>query len=370
MRLLVIGVGDGGCRLASEFARLDERARRERGAQIITSAYAINNDQEFLKGLARNKPRLLTTIPIRASNDFTVTTQEKGAQLMREESGRIIAAMRPSEFYDTDGILFITSAAGNLGSGSVPVIAQNLKERHIGKPIHVMVTLPFESECSNPQLVYNTAISLKALHQTTDAIFLFENDRFKLNPKSSKPEGLDEINKDMVSYFYDLLCSTGEAGARHRGVKALGIGDIDQTLIGWTAIGIGATDFPMTRGLLKREKTFKEKGSETRKIMEAMNSALSHVSVGCKLEDASKALYLLSIPEGGINIDMAKVLGNHLREVTNDAEIRGGDFYGTRDTAQVTLVISGLNYIEIVKTYFDKATTAARDNIQEKTATE
>ena len=370
MRLLIIGVGDCGCRLAAEFARLDERSRRERGAQIITAAYAVNNDQEFLKGLARNKPRVLMTIPIKAQNDIPITTPEKGAQLMREESGRIIAAMRPSEFYDTDGILFITSAAGNLGSGSIPVIAQNLKERHIGKPIHAMVILPFDSECNNPQIIYNTAISLKSLHQTTDAIFLFENDRYQQTTETSKQAGLDEINKDMVSYFYDLLCSTGEAGAKHRGVKALGVGDIDQTLIGWTAIGIGATDFPMTRSLLRREKTFKEKGSETRKIMEAMTAALSHVSVGCKMEDATKALYLISIPEGGINIDMAKVLGNHLRELTHDAEIRGGDFYGTPDTAQVTLVISGLNYVDIVKNYFDKAVTAAKDTTQEKTATE
>ncbi len=370
MRLLVIGVGDCGCKIAAEFARLDDRARRERGSQIITAAYAVNNDQEFLKGLARNKPRILATIHVKSSSDIAITTPEKAAQLMREESGRVIAAMRPNEFYDTDGMLFITSASGNLGSGSVPVLAQNLKERHIGKPIHAMVILPFESECNSPQVIHNTAVSLKSLHQTTDALFLFENDRFKLNPNTSAAESLDEMNRDMVSYFYDLLCSTGEAGARHRGVKALGVGDIDQTLIGWTAIGIGSADFPMTRSLLRREKTFKEKGSETRKIMEAMTAALSHVSVGCKMEDATKALYLLSIPEGGINIDMAKVLGNHLRELTHDAEIRGGDFYGTRDKALVTLAISGLNYIDVVKNYFDKAVTAAKDSTLEKTATE
>jgi hypothetical protein len=67
---------------------------------------------------------------------------------------------------------------------------------------------------------------------------------------------------------------------------------------------------------------------------------------------------------------MAKVLGNHLRELTRDAEIRGGDFYGTKDTAQVTLIISGLNYVDIVKSYFDRAVTAAKDIAQEKTSTE
>jgi cell division GTPase FtsZ len=103
--------------------------------------------------------------------------------------------MQPNEFYDTDGILFITSASGNLGSGSVPVLAQNLKERHIGKPIHAMVVLPFESERNKAQTIFNTAISLKSLHQTTDAIFLFENDRFKLRPDSSSIEASKKLIK-------------------------------------------------------------------------------------------------------------------------------------------------------------------------------
>jgi hypothetical protein len=89
--------------------------------------------------------------------------------------------------------------------------------------------------------------------------------------------------------------------------------------------------------------------------MEAMSSALANLSINISLEDAGKALYLLSIPAQGANVDMVKVLGNHLRELTNNAEIRGGDFYWARGVAQVTLIFSNLKYIEKVKSYYDRA---------------
>jgi hypothetical protein len=58
---------------------------------------------------------------------------------------------------------------------------------------------------------------------------------------------------------------------------------------------------------------------------------------------------------------MVKTLGNRLRELTNNAEIRGGDFYGARDCAQVTLVLSRLQYVEVVKTFYDMATNSTKD---------
>jgi len=100
---------------------------------------------------------------------------------------------------------------------------------------------------------------------------------------------------------------------------------------------------------------FQEKGSDTQKSMEAMNVALSNLSIDIKLEDAYKALYLLSIPSQGANLDMVKTLGNRLMEITNNALIRGGDFYGAKDHAMVTLIFSDLSFIESVKKYFDKA---------------
>jgi hypothetical protein len=70
----------------------------------------------------------------------------------------------------------------------------------------------------------------------------------------------------------------------------MGIGDMLQTITGWTTIGSGKTDFPMSRSLFKSLPNFQEKGSETQKALEAMNLALSRLTIDIKLEDSGKAL--------------------------------------------------------------------------------
>ena len=51
MKLMVIGFGQCGGRIADEFARLNGRARRQRGMEIITGAFAVNTDIADLRGL-------------------------------------------------------------------------------------------------------------------------------------------------------------------------------------------------------------------------------------------------------------------------------------------------------------------------------
>ena len=57
---------------------------------------------------------------------------------------------------------------------------------------------------------------------------------------------------------------------------------------------------------------------------------------------------------------MVKVLGNRLREVAGNAETRDGSFFGARGFVQVTVVVSGLVYVEAIKNYYDRAVKSAR----------
>jgi len=43
MRLMVIGLGQCGSRVADEFVHLAKIARAQRGTNIITGAFAVNN---------------------------------------------------------------------------------------------------------------------------------------------------------------------------------------------------------------------------------------------------------------------------------------------------------------------------------------
>ena len=56
MKLMVVGFGQCGGRIADEFARLNRRARGQRGIDIITGAFAVNTDAADLSGLANIKP--------------------------------------------------------------------------------------------------------------------------------------------------------------------------------------------------------------------------------------------------------------------------------------------------------------------------
>ena len=51
MKLMVIGLGQCGGRIADEFAKLNKRARRNRGIEIITGCFAVNTDAADLTGL-------------------------------------------------------------------------------------------------------------------------------------------------------------------------------------------------------------------------------------------------------------------------------------------------------------------------------
>ena len=55
MKIVVIGFGQCGGRIADEFARLEKRARRERRIQIVTGAFAVNTDAADLSGLENIK---------------------------------------------------------------------------------------------------------------------------------------------------------------------------------------------------------------------------------------------------------------------------------------------------------------------------
>lgn len=358
MRLMVIGVGDCGCRLAREFAALNKMARAEWHVNIITCAYAVNNDQTFLAKLTKSGWNWLKPVPIRGF--LSDKSTESGAKLMRQESERVMLAMRLGAFVNTDAFLFIASTAGGLGSGGVPVMVQMLKERHMDKPVYALLVLPFDSELDDPQCVRNTALCLKSIDKVADAVILADNGGLGMLGNITPPQKTGGLNRELVLLFYDLLCTGEISESKYSTGKVLDAGDIAQTLVGWTAIGVGKTKSSSSVFSWRRTPSFEEKSSETLGVMEAMNSALMRLSVDCKLEDAGRALFLLSAPAGKANVDMIKVLGSRLRELAPNAEIRDGSIYGAKNFAKVTIMISELIYVDRIKNYYDRAARLAQ----------
>ena len=356
---MVVGFGQCGNRIADEFARLNKRARSRRGIEIITGAFAVNTDAADLSGLYTIKADYQHRILIggeKTRGHGVAKLSEIGAEIAREDGDKVIDAIRSTRrFFETDAFLLIAGAAGGTGSGAMPIMTQSLKERYGDKPVYSMIVLPFEhEEETEERTIYNTAVCLKSAYSVADAVFLIENQRYVRKDFSLK-NNIAKINELIVEPFYNLLCAGEEKKAKHIGAKMLDAGDIKQTISGWTAIGYGSSPLPLIKLPFERTLNFRKKSTETHKGIQAMDQALSELSIECNTKEAMRALYLLSAPAKEMNMDLVKELGDYLRKVAPEAIIRNGDYPREKGIIDVIIILSELNDVEKVRGYYTKS---------------
>jgi cell division GTPase FtsZ len=357
MKLVVIGLGQCGSRIADEFARLNRRAISRRGAEICPGVFAVNTDATDLSGLRTIKPDYQHRILIggrKTGGHGVGKINEVGAEVAREDADKVVDALRATKhFYEADGFLLVGSTGGGTGSGSLPIILQHVKERYADKPVYAMVVLPFEHEQENEErAIYNTAVCLKSVYSVADAVILVDNQRYVKKGFSMK-FNLDQINSLIVEPFYDLLCAGEEKKAQRVGSKTVDAGDIIQTLSGWTVIGSGSAK--LVGGIKISRSDFRHKSDETHKGIQSMDAAIAELSTKINPKDAGRAMYLISAPPKEINMDLVKELGDWLKDIAPNAVIRNGD-YPVGNTLNVVLIMSELSDVEIVRNYYTKST--------------
>jgi len=150
MKVVVVGIGQCGGRIADEFARLNSRARRQRGIEIVTGAFAVNTDAADLSGLQTISPDYQHRILIggrRTGGHGVGKINELGAEVAREDADKIVDAIRTAKhFFETDAFFLVAGIAGGTGSGAISIVAQMIRERYLDKPIYPMAILPFAHE--------------------------------------------------------------------------------------------------------------------------------------------------------------------------------------------------------------------------------
>jgi len=350
MKLVVVGLGQCGGRLADEFARMNK--------DIITGAFAVNTDEADLTGLRKIPTDYQHRILLggrKTSGHGVGKINEVGAQLAREGSDKIIDALRATRrFYETDAFMVMGSTAGGTGSGSLPVITEMIKQRYHHKPVYALVVLPFEHE-ENAELrsVYNTATCLKSVYAVADAVFVADNQRF-LRKDASLVNNMVEINKQIVAPFQNLLAAGEQTKRKKIGSRVVDAGDIIQTLGGWTTIGFGKSSLNLLRNPIEGKRHFRKKGAETYKGLQAMDEALSELSLEIRTEDAGSAMFLLAAPPREMNVDTIKELGDYLKELAPDTMIRSGDYPSGRRELNVTLILSQISDVDRITHYYDR----------------
>ena len=360
MKLLVIGLGQCGGRIADRFARLNKKARAKRGVEIITGAFAINTDITDLSGLTTIKGDYQHRIAIgsqRTNGHGVGKVSELAAEIARQDGDKVVNAIRATEhFSETDAFLLIAGSSGGTGSGSIAILTQYLKERYIGKPVYNAIVLPFQQEEeTEARTVYNTATCLKSAYLVADAIFLIDNQRY-INKNAAVLGNLMNINARIVEPFYNLLCAGEERDPKYVASKVLDAGDIAQTLVGWTVIGSGQMN--LKRGIscpFGKNHNFRAKMAETGRRAHTMDEAIGELSLSCNPKDARRALYLVSAPHAEMSMDMVKDVGDHLTAVAPNALIRSGDYPRQKGTLDITLILSEISAVRKVTSYFTKA---------------
>ena len=269
MKLLIIGCGQCGGRIADEFARLNVKARVQRGIDLVTNALAVNTDIADLSGLSfikRNYQHRIVIGGQKTSGHGVGKINELGAEVAREDSDKVLESVRDTpNFAETDAFLLAGSSAGGTGSGAIPVLTQYLKECYPGKPVYNLIVLPFmHEERTEERTLYNTATCLKSVYLVADAIFLIDNQKYIMKNLSLR-NNMAKINSLVVEPFYNLLCAGEETKPEYIGSKILDAGDIIQTLTGWTVIGHGSASRPRMRLPFSSKRDFIDKAGETQK---------------------------------------------------------------------------------------------------------
>jgi cell division GTPase FtsZ len=365
MKLVVVGFGQCGGRIADEFARLNARARSLRGFDIVTSALAVNTDIADLSGLHTIKSNYQHRIVIgsrKTGGHGVGKINELGAEIAREDADKVVETIRSSKhFAETDAFLLIAGAAGGTGSGAISVMTQQIKERYVDKPIYNLIVLPFEhEEATEDRTVYNVATCLKSSYLVADAIFLVDNQRYTMKD-SPISANLARINSMIVQPFFNLLCAGEEKKSRYIGAKILDAGDIIQTLVGWTTLGYGRSQSSLLKSLFGGGRDFRNKATETQKGVQALDEAVSGLSIKCNPIDSKRALYLISAPAREINVDLIKELGTYIKNMAPEAIIRSGDYPREKGATDVTVILSEMSDVEKVRNYFTKAISLISD---------
>jgi cell division GTPase FtsZ len=367
MKLTVIGLGQCGCRIADQFARLNVKARSERKAVIAPHVIAVNTDQADLTGLKfiKNDYMHRILVGLRQTLGHGVgKINELGAQLAKEDGDKVMDAIRAEpRFYETHAFMLVAGAAGGTGSGGIPVIAKMIKERYLSKPLFALVVLPFEHEQSTEdRSVYNTATCLKSIYDVVDAVFLADNQRY-VRKDMSLINNMEKINRQIVEPFYDLLCAGEVTKGKFVGSRTVDAGDVSASLEGWTTVGVGRTLLPSFRFPWEvNKKKFRDKALESFRGTQAMDATLSELSIDCDTRDAGKALYIIAGPGREMNMDMVKNVSSYIKELSPKATIRGGDFPAEKHFIDVAVIFSQLSFIPRVKDFYEQATVYAGEH--------
>ena len=307
MRLFVIGVGQCGGRIADEFVRMDKHARKNTDSSFLVDAIAVNADMAdllVLKDIKKDSIHRLAIGLDRTGGHGTAKDADTGAMLMDIDAQSFLSTVRSTGTVSmADAFLLICGTGGGMGSGATPIIANILRD-NFNKPILAFCVLPFAHEESiEERSSHNTAIALKTLDNSCEAVFVADNALF-MRQNESLNENISAINKHYVSLFMNFVLNGGNRKAND---GSLAVGELIYNLKGFCVLGRGQTI------LGGSGNSFQKRGMRVQNAIGALNSACGQTSCRLDLKNVS-LLYLVA------NVDKKKFDDSMLNEVAESVK--------------------------------------------------
>lgn len=366
MRLLVLGLGTAGSRIADAIA--EPAGRSTRG--IAVHAIAVDNDPAILEKLTNIErqgkiyfPRDSISTPELLTTNFTID--------------EVKASLRT---YDTKGHDAVLLCAG-LGGGLidlVPHLVEIIRETMF-EPVFALVTLPADEE--GEERLKRAAINMRQIRKILDGVIVFDNqlwldkvreqmetavqqngqgvtDRFWIpgSPEKAGMEPYDMINRQIARRI-QLLIQAGEVQDTPPQM-VLDTREILNTITGMDLITIGLADEPLeerTRISIFRQKeeSIVNRQERAGRIVKLAERAIfREISAYSELSSAKKALILLIGPEEELSMKGFMAVRKWIDDSMDGFELRSGDSpvsarHGTH--VAVLIILSGLGEVTRVR---------------------
>jgi tubulin-like protein CetZ len=367
VRVLILGIGGAGCRIADTLYGHDQKSRSLR----CTDGIAVDSDASSLSALrAIPKENLILSM--------TLDPSLEGDSPLVLPHDEIIARLQSLDSGDIDALI-ICLGLGRTMAGLASSLISSIRKTMV-EPVFGLFTLPCDREGEG--VLVKAADQIDLLTEVMDGIILFDNEiwfkRVSSNPDlqgTSQEQGMlipsrkrQTTPQNEVSLVYEginqiiakrmsLILRAGEV-SEHPGTEvgevALDAGEIVNTLQGSGLASIGFAREPvravhpdLLRKLRPSGNSVEEKHEKASRIVALGKKAvLEEMSVSCNLADAQKALVLIAGPAHELNMRGYMVFRHWIDSNIGGFEVRSGDYpvSGSHFVA-VAVILSGLSHI-------------------------
>jgi len=371
MRILAIGVGGAGCRIANALYANDRRSSKVTCVQAL----AVDVDSDALAQLQ--------ALPEQAKIDFMAVESDLSStgydtpQTAKIDIGEIIARIQNMERGETDAFLICCGLGGSM-TDVMPHLIAALRAT-VAEPIFGLVTLPALSEGEKRSA--KAADDIENIAPLLDGTILFDNETWtkkiaarrdallaeesgghgflgfgKNQPKLSAQDITYKLLNQSIIRRISLILRAGEFradGGIDLAEVVMDSSEVLNTLKGMGFISIGYAvehlhqePLAFLSRLRTANATLEQRKSAERIIELAKQAIYQEVSIPCDMTSAAKALILVAGPSHEISMKGVMTVRKWIDRSIAGMEMRSGDYPVTNsEYVAIIIVLSGLENI-------------------------